>query len=81
MPSRDLVLLSTLPPGATAVIREVSDADSERLRRLASNGFLLGTEVEVAGTSEDGDMVIRVDGAERLISQATAMVIRVERTD
>jgi hypothetical protein len=84
MPSRDLVVLSDLPRGASAIIREVSDADSSRLRRLASDGFLLGTVLEVLAASEDGDMVVRVGNAgqsERTIDRATALVIRVERTN
>lgn len=81
MPSRELDVLSDLPPGARAIIREVSDADSERLRRLASEGFLLGTEVEIGKASTGGDRVVCVDGVDRTIDAATALVIRVERTD
>lgn len=81
MPSRDLVALSSLVSGATAIIREVSDADSERLRRLASSGFLLGTELEVGGTTDDGDMIVRVAGVEYTVDASTARVVRVERMD
>lgn len=81
MPTRDLALLSDLPAGASAVIREVSDADSERLRRLASSGFLLGTEIELGEATKDGDLVVRVAGVEHTIDAATARVVRVEPTD
>lgn len=80
MRRRDLPLLADLPAGSAAVIREVSDADSERLRRLASDGFLLGREVSVDEVGHGG-MQVRVDGEERTIDLATARVIRVERTD
>ena len=78
---RDLAVLSDLPVGARAIIREVSDADSERLRRLASSGFLLGTRDEVEEASAGGRIVVRVEGVERTIDPATARVIRVERED
>ena len=55
---RDLTALSDLPTGSVAVIREVSDDDSERLRFLGDNGFLLGTAVTVLSASADGGDVV-----------------------
>ena len=81
MPQRDLEVLSSLPSGATAIIREVSDADSDRLRRLASSGFLLGTELVVREAAGEGRMVVTVGGTEHNVDVATARVVRVERTD
>jgi DtxR family Mn-dependent transcriptional regulator len=78
---RKLVCLADLPEGAPAVIRRVSDADSDRLRRLAAGGFLLGTEIEVTGAASGGGLEVRVGGADRTVDASTALVIRVERTD
>ena len=79
--SRDLVCLTELPEGVLAVVREVSDEDSERLRELAAAGFLLGTEVEVIRRSPGGDVVVRVAAEERPIDAVTAGLIRVERNE
>jgi DtxR family Mn-dependent transcriptional regulator len=78
--SRDLVSLSELPAGVDAVVREVSDEDSARLRELAAAGFLLGTEVVVDDRLPDGAVVVRVAGRERRIDAVTAGLIRLERS-
>jgi DtxR family Mn-dependent transcriptional regulator len=79
--SRDLVPLSELGPASLAVVREVADDDSERLRRLAAEGFLLGTEIEIRGSAPDGALVVRVAGRDQALDPATAGVIRVEPLD
>ena len=76
---RDLVALSELPEGAEAVVREVPDEDSERLRELAAAGFLLGTDVVVVARRGDGTMVVRVAGNQTKLDAATAGMIRLER--
>ncbi|MEJ2481737.1 MAG: metal-dependent transcriptional regulator [Gemmatimonadota bacterium] len=76
---RDLPALSDLPPGAIAVIREVPDDDSERLRFLGDNGFLLGTEVIVLSASDDdGEVVAEVDGRSHRLAGDLAAAIRLE---
>jgi len=78
--SRDLVSLSELPTGVDAVVREVSDDDSARLRELAAAGFLLGTKVVVTDRLPDGAVVARVAGSGRRIDAVTAGLIRLERS-
>jgi DtxR family Mn-dependent transcriptional regulator len=78
--SRDLVSLSELQAGVDAVVREVSDEDSARLRKLAAAGFLLGTDVVVTDRLPDGAVVVRVAGSERRIDAVTASLIRLERS-
>ena len=76
---RDLLSLNDLPVGTTAVIREVSDDDAERLRFLGSIGFLLGTEVTVlAGSDADAEVVAQVAGRRHKLSQELAAAIRLE---
>ncbi len=76
---RDLPTLSELPVGTRAVIREVPDDDSERLRFLGGIGFLLGTEVTVLSDSEgDGEVVAQVAGQRHTLSQELAAAIRLE---
>jgi DtxR family Mn-dependent transcriptional regulator len=79
--NRDLVTLTQLPTGVAAVVREVSDEDSGRLRELAAAGFLLGTSVVVTHRSPNGDVVVRVAGEDQELSAATAGLIRLERSD
>ena len=76
---RDLPALTDLPAGTRAVIREVSDNDSERLRFLSGIGFLLGTEVTVLSASEaNGEVVAQVAGRRHRLSQELAAAIRLE---
>lgn len=77
--TRELTALADLPTGSTAVIREVPDDDSERLRFLGHNGFLLGTEVIVHSASDDdGVVVAEVDGRRHRLSGELAAAIRLE---
>ncbi len=78
MAARDLVSLADLAPGEAAVLREVSDDDSARLRRLAAEGFLLGARIEVEEACEDGGRLVHVGGTRRTVDLETARVIRVE---
>ena len=78
--SRDLVSLPELPTGVEAVVREVSDEDSARLRKLAAAGFLLGTNVVVTDRSPKGDVVVRIAGGAVTLDAVTAGLIRLERS-
>lgn len=78
--SRDLVSLTELPTGVDAVVREVSDEDSGRLRKLAAAGFLLGTNVVVTDRSPKGDVVVRIAGGAVTLDAVTAGLIRLERS-
>ncbi|MCL7927085.1 MAG: metal-dependent transcriptional regulator [marine benthic group bacterium] len=79
--SQDLPALTELPTGAIGVIREVSDDDSERLRFLGDNGFLLGTEVTVLSASDEGgDVVAQVGGRRHRLAGDLAAAIRLEIT-
>ncbi len=79
--SRDLVALTELPEGVEAVVREVSDEDSDRLRELASTGFLLGTSVVLIDRSPDGDVAVRIAGGVQRLDVRTAGLIRLEQRD
>lgn len=76
--SRDLVSLTELARGVEAVVREVSDEDSDSLRELAAAGFLLGTRLVVTGTSEEGDVTVRIGGDEHRLDASMAGLIRLE---
>jgi DtxR family Mn-dependent transcriptional regulator len=77
--TRELTALADLPAGSTAVIREVPDDDSERLRFLGHNGFLLGTEITVHATDgADGAVVAEVDGRRHRLPGELAAAIRLE---
>ena len=78
--SRDLVSLPELPTGVEAVVREVSDEDSARLRELAAAGFLLGTNLVVTDRSPEGDVVVRIAGGAVTLDAVTAGLIRLERS-
>jgi DtxR family Mn-dependent transcriptional regulator len=77
--TRELTALADLPAGSTAVIREVPDDDSERLRFLGHNGFLLGTEITVhAASDDDGCVVAEVEGRRHRLPGELAAAIRLE---
>jgi len=76
---RDLPSLTDLSAGTRAVIREVPDDDSERLRFLSGIGFLLGTEVTILSASgPDGEVVAEVAGRRHRLSRELAAAIRLE---
>lgn len=79
--SRDLVSLTELPVGVRAVVREVPDEDSERLRDLAAAGFFLGTDVLVIDRSADGVVTVRIAGAQHRVDAVTAGLIRFSRSE
>ena len=79
--SRDLVSLTELPTGVDAVVREVSDEDSGRLRELAAAGFLLGTNVVVTDRSPGGEVVVQVAGGVQTLDAVTARMIQLELSE
>ncbi|MBT8479228.1 MAG: metal-dependent transcriptional regulator [Gemmatimonadetes bacterium] len=79
--SRDLVALTELPEGEEAVVREVSDEDSDRLRELAAAGFLLGTTVVLIDRSPAGDVAVRIAGGVQRLDAMTAGLIWLEQPD
>jgi DtxR family Mn-dependent transcriptional regulator len=79
--SRDLVSLAEIGPGVEAVVREVPDEDSARLRELAAAGFLLGTRLIVTDASAAGDVTVLIEGDERRLDAVTASLIRLERIE
>ncbi|MBI4513660.1 MAG: metal-dependent transcriptional regulator [Gemmatimonadetes bacterium] len=73
--------LSELMPGQTGVVREVSDADPERLRYLADLGLYPSTPVTVLGRAPfEGPLRVLVRGEEKLVGSALAAMVRVELT-
>lgn len=79
--SRDLVSLTELPTGVDAVVREVSDEDSGRLRELAAAGFLLGTKVVVTDRSPGGEVVVELAGGVQTLDAVTASMIQLELSE
>ena len=79
--SRDLVSLTDLPAGEDAVVREVPDEDSGRLRELAAAGFLLTTSLVVTDRLPGGDVVVRIGDDEQTLDAVTAGLIQVERIE
>ena len=76
---RDLEHLADLPPGVSAVVREVADEDAALLRRLKAIGLRLGTAVEVAGVGPEGELTVRIDGTTLEIDRGLATQVSVER--
>ncbi len=71
--------LDTLAASTRAIVREVSDADEDRLRYLAELGLYPGTEVMVLEHEPfEGPIRIRIDGEERVLGRSLAEVVRVE---
>ena len=72
--------LSTLMPGAKAVISRVPDGDGELLRYLDELQLTPGNEVEVKGAAPfDGPLTVHVAGADHAISRDLAGKIAVAR--
>jgi DtxR family Mn-dependent transcriptional regulator len=74
--------LSEIPKGASAIVREVSDADENRLRYLAELGLFPGTRVEIVDREPfDGPIRISIGGRERSLGRSLADVVRVEQEE
>ncbi|MFQ5889586.1 MAG: metal-dependent transcriptional regulator [Gemmatimonadota bacterium] len=77
---REFDSLADLPVGTPAVVREVSDEDSQRLRYLASLGLFPGTVVVLREKRPfGGPLTLSVEGTERVVDRRLATMIRVER--
>jgi DtxR family transcriptional regulator, Mn-dependent transcriptional regulator len=73
------VALRALKPGATAVLRRVSDSDPEMLRYLADRGIRPGVELRVTDVQPFGGPVfVEVDGKEHALGGELAEKMRVE---
>lgn len=70
--------LSTLEPGAKAVVSRVPDGDGELLRYLSELKLTPGNRVEVRGSAPfEGPLTVRVAGADHAISRELAARIAV----
>jgi DtxR family Mn-dependent transcriptional regulator len=73
------VALTDLAPGATAVLRRVSDSDPEMLRYLADHGIRPGARLRVVGVEPfGGPLLVEVDGREHALGEELARKMRVE---
>ena len=71
--------LADIPAGSSAIVREVSDDDEERLRYLAQLGLYPGTTVEVVHHEPfEGPIRIKIEGEEKSLGRTLAVVVRVE---
>ena len=76
---REFPALADLKGGSSAVVREVSDSDDERLRYLAELDLYPGTLVRVVEHEPfEGSIRIRVGARERSISPSLAEAVKVE---
>jgi len=70
--------LSALEPGATAVIRQVSDGDAEMLRYLGARGLIPETAVEVVEKAPfDGPLTVRTGNRSHVLGRRLASHIQV----
>jgi DtxR family Mn-dependent transcriptional regulator len=74
----DATLLSTLEPGAKAVVSRVPDGDGELLRYLAQIQLTPGNRIEVRDSAPfEGPLTVRVGGEDHAISRELAARIAV----
>jgi DtxR family transcriptional regulator, Mn-dependent transcriptional regulator len=74
--------LSDLEPGATAVIRQVSDGDAEMLRYLGARGLIPEAAVEVVEKAPfDGPLTVRMGGRSHVLGRRLASQIRVKTAE
>lgn len=74
-----LALLSDLEPGASAIVRQVSDRDAEMLRYLATLGLKPGAPVDLMERAPfNGPLRVRVGGDEHVLGRELASRVRVE---
>lgn len=78
MPHADLMRLSELQPGESAVVAEVSDHDSELLRYVGDLGLFPRATVTVVSTAPfQGPVTILIDGDQHAIGREVASHILV----
>ncbi len=74
--------LSDLEPGATAIIRQVSDGDAEMLRYLGARGLIPEASVEIVEKAPfDGPLTVRMGGRSHVLGRLLASQIRVKTTE
>ena len=73
-----LAALGSLCAGDRARVRQVSDEDDGRLRRLSAMGLLLDTEVEMIRRNEGGGCRVRIAGKEHELEPDLARGVLVE---
>ena len=77
---RALVPLASLPAGARASVREITDADARRLARWKQIGLVPGAPVRVRDVrADDGVIELEVGGRRHLSGSAALEGIMVER--
>jgi DtxR family Mn-dependent transcriptional regulator len=73
--------LSDMEPGATGVIRRVSDSDAEVLRYLGTRGLVPDATVEVLDKAPfNGPLTVKSGNTEHVLGRELARHIRVEAT-
>jgi DtxR family Mn-dependent transcriptional regulator len=78
---RRLRSVADLGVGEKATVRRVSDDDAERLRYLAEQGIVIGTELQlVARAPYDGPLTVRLGRTTRQLGPALAAQILIEPT-
>lgn len=76
---RELTPLSSLPAGSRGTVRQVSDRDDDRLRRLSAMGLLLDTRVEILRSGgETKRCRVRIAGSEHELEPELAAGVLVE---
>jgi DtxR family Mn-dependent transcriptional regulator len=86
IPSRDgsidrpeLKRITEVEPGTSAIVRQVGDRDSARLRSLSAIGLLLGTRFELLAVGDAGEIRIRIGSDEHDLEPFVAAGIHVEQ--
>jgi DtxR family Mn-dependent transcriptional regulator len=78
--NRELSSLADLEPGARATIVRLAEHDGPLLHWFYDEGLVPGTEIEVRSAQpEAGQVVLRIDGAERAIGDRAAAGLFVRR--
>jgi DtxR family Mn-dependent transcriptional regulator len=78
--NRELSALADLEPGARATIVRLAEHDGPLLHWFYDEGLVPGTEIEVRSAQpEAGQVVLRIDGAERAIGERAAAGLFVRR--
>ena len=76
---RELTPLYRLPTGGRGTVRQVSDRDDDRLRRLSAMGLLLDTEVEILRSGGETERCrIRIAESEHELEPELAAGVLVE---
>jgi DtxR family Mn-dependent transcriptional regulator len=74
----ELKRLTEAEAGTSAIVRQVGDRDSDRLRRLSAIGLLLGTRFDLLAFGDAGEIRIRIGSEEHELESSVAAGIHVE---